>query len=155
MLKVRSEPVILDRVSLSLHMPASRFYIALKRLEKVSERSSSPRRLSRRRAAGRRPLFCLILLGKLAIPKGKRSLRDVCEARECTCAITPGNEIADWLAECGAKGGKRASGDTRSSVSLQRAERWIREWLQQQQKRPGGATTRGQAEDEEPHPHGG
>ena len=71
----RSEPVILDRVSLSLHMPASRFYIALKRLEKVSERSSSPRRLSRRRAAGRRPLFCLILLGKLAIPKGKRSLR--------------------------------------------------------------------------------
>ena len=53
----------------------------------------------------------------------------------------PGNEIADWLADCGAKGGSRASGDARSSVSLQRAERWIREWLQQQQKRPGGATT--------------
>ena len=36
---VRSEPVIPDRVSLSLHVPASRLYIAPKP-------SSSPRRLS-------------------------------------------------------------------------------------------------------------
>ena len=73
------------------------------------------------------------------------------QSHVCDRSIAPGNEIADWLADCGAKGGKRATGDTRSSISLQRAERWIESWLQQRQKRPGGATTptRGQIEDRE------
>ena len=44
----------------------------------------------------------------------------------------PGNEIADWLAGCGAVGSMRPG----SVVSLQSATQWTREWLRRQDQNP-------------------
>ena len=49
----------------------------------------------------------------------------------------PGNEIADWLADCGSRGRPQEQG--KSVVSLARTQQWIEQWIRQRHRSPEGS----------------